>query len=145
LNDGQIQNPSNPIGIVPLSNFAPRGFGFVHHSIAIFYHEVPTPNLTIRNFFSSLQGGEPTRALAMLRTMRDEAGVQPDVITYSALISACAKGQPRSSSGRSATVAEMAELIDVRASRQLGRLVRREREREIQREPILKAWALLAF
>jgi hypothetical protein len=28
----------------------PRGFGFVHHSIAILYHEVPNPNLTIRNF-----------------------------------------------------------------------------------------------
>jgi hypothetical protein len=40
LNDGQIQNPSNPFGIVPLSNFVPRGFGFVHHSIAILYHEV---------------------------------------------------------------------------------------------------------
>jgi hypothetical protein len=26
-------------------------FGFVHHSIAILYHEVPNPNLTIRNFF----------------------------------------------------------------------------------------------
>jgi hypothetical protein len=51
LNDGQIQNPSNPIGIVPLYNFVPRGFGFVHHSIAILYHEVPNPNLTIRNFF----------------------------------------------------------------------------------------------
>jgi hypothetical protein len=34
LNDGRIQNPSNPFGIVPLSNFLPRGFGFVHHSIA---------------------------------------------------------------------------------------------------------------
>jgi hypothetical protein len=33
LNDGQIQNPSNPFGIVPLSRFVPRGFGFVHHSI----------------------------------------------------------------------------------------------------------------
>jgi hypothetical protein len=32
LNDGQIQNPSKPFGIVPLSNFVPRGFGFVHHS-----------------------------------------------------------------------------------------------------------------
>jgi hypothetical protein len=31
LNDGQMQNPSNPFGIVPLSNFVPRGFGFVHH------------------------------------------------------------------------------------------------------------------
>jgi hypothetical protein len=51
LNDGRIQNPSNPFGIVPLSNFVPRGFGFVHHSIAILYHEVPNPNLTIRNFF----------------------------------------------------------------------------------------------
>jgi hypothetical protein len=36
---------------VPLSNFVPRGFEFVHHSIAILYHEVPNPNLTIRNFF----------------------------------------------------------------------------------------------
>jgi hypothetical protein len=41
----------HPFGIVPLSNFVPRGFGFVHHSIAILYHEVPNPNLTIRNFF----------------------------------------------------------------------------------------------
>jgi hypothetical protein len=51
LNDRRIQNPSNPFGIVPLSNFVPRGFGFVHHSIAILYHQVPNPNLTIRNFF----------------------------------------------------------------------------------------------
>jgi hypothetical protein len=36
---------------VPLSNFVPRGFGFVHHSIAILYHQEPNPNLTIRNFF----------------------------------------------------------------------------------------------
>jgi ribosomal protein S18 acetylase RimI-like enzyme len=50
LNDGRIQNPSNPFGIVPLSNFAPRGFGFVHRSIAILDHEVPNPNLTVRNF-----------------------------------------------------------------------------------------------
>jgi hypothetical protein len=35
---------------VPLSRFVPRGFGFVHHSIAILYDEVPYPNLTIRNF-----------------------------------------------------------------------------------------------
>jgi hypothetical protein len=33
LSDGQIQNPSNPFGIVQLSSFVPRGFGFVHHSI----------------------------------------------------------------------------------------------------------------
>jgi hypothetical protein len=36
---------------VPLSNFVPRGFGFVHHSIAILYHEVPNLSITIRNFF----------------------------------------------------------------------------------------------
>jgi hypothetical protein len=29
----------------------PRGFGFAHHSTAILYHEVPNPNITIRNFF----------------------------------------------------------------------------------------------
>jgi hypothetical protein len=51
LNDGRIQNPSNTFGIVPLSNFVPRGFGFVHHSIAIIDHEVPNPNLTIRALF----------------------------------------------------------------------------------------------
>jgi hypothetical protein len=31
MNFGQIQNPSNPFGIVPLSRFVLRGFGFVHH------------------------------------------------------------------------------------------------------------------
>jgi hypothetical protein len=55
LNDGRIQNPSNTFGIVPLSNFLPRGFGFVYHSIAILYHEVPNPNLTIRNFFIAVR------------------------------------------------------------------------------------------
>jgi hypothetical protein len=40
LNDGRIHNPSNAFGIVPLSRFVPRGFGCVHHSIAILYHEV---------------------------------------------------------------------------------------------------------
>jgi hypothetical protein len=55
LKDGHIQNPSNPFGIVPLSNFVPRGFGFVHHSIDILYHEVPNPNLTIRNFFIAVE------------------------------------------------------------------------------------------
>jgi hypothetical protein len=48
LNDGQIQNPSKSFGIVPLSSFVLRGFGFVHHSIAILY---PNLSLTIRNFF----------------------------------------------------------------------------------------------
>jgi hypothetical protein len=50
LNDGQIQNPSTRLLIVPLSKFVLSGFGFVHDSIAIPYHEVPNPNLTIRNF-----------------------------------------------------------------------------------------------
>jgi hypothetical protein len=61
LNDGRIQNPSNPFGCVPLSNFAPRGFGFVHHSIALLYHEVPNPNLTIRNFFIAVPGATRRR------------------------------------------------------------------------------------
>jgi hypothetical protein len=56
LNDGQIQNPSKAFGIVPLSNFVRRGFGFVHHSkrqpfSTYMYHEVPNLNITIRNFF----------------------------------------------------------------------------------------------
>jgi hypothetical protein len=29
LNDGQIQNPSNPFRIVPLSNFVPRGLSII--------------------------------------------------------------------------------------------------------------------
>jgi hypothetical protein len=53
-NDIQIQNPSNPFGIVPLSNFVPRGFGCVHHSIALLDHEVPNPNLTIRDFCTAV-------------------------------------------------------------------------------------------
>jgi hypothetical protein len=65
LNDKQIQNPSKPFGIVPLSNFAPRGFGFVHHSIALLYHEVPNPNLTIRDFLIAVNQAKagllPTR------------------------------------------------------------------------------------
>ena len=43
---------------MPLSNFVPRGFGVVHHSIAILDHEVPNPNLTIRNFFIAVGGGK---------------------------------------------------------------------------------------
>jgi hypothetical protein len=33
----------------------PRGFGFVHHSRAILYHEVPNPNITIRNFLIAVR------------------------------------------------------------------------------------------
>jgi hypothetical protein len=55
LNDGRIQNPSKPFWIVPLANFVPRGFGFVHHSIAILDHEVPNPYLTIRNLLIAVR------------------------------------------------------------------------------------------
>ena len=58
LNDGRIQNPSNPFGSVPLSNFVQRGFGFVYHSIAILDHQVPNLSITIRNFFiAGTRGG----------------------------------------------------------------------------------------
>jgi hypothetical protein len=46
----ESKNPSNPFGIVPLSNFVPRGFGFVHHSIAILDQHVRNAHLTIRDF-----------------------------------------------------------------------------------------------
>jgi hypothetical protein len=69
LNDEQIQNPSNSFGIVPLSNFVPRGFGFVHHSIAILYHEVPNPNITIRNFFHRSTPGLCPLTAAQLRVV----------------------------------------------------------------------------
>jgi hypothetical protein len=36
---------------VPLSNFCAEGFWIRHHLIAILYHDVPNPSLTIRNFF----------------------------------------------------------------------------------------------
>jgi hypothetical protein len=46
-----MDESKTPLGtIVPLSNFVPRGFGFVHHSIAILDHQVPNLSLTIRNF-----------------------------------------------------------------------------------------------
>jgi hypothetical protein len=46
---------------VPLSNFVPRGFGLVHHSIAILNHQVPNPKFTIRNFLIAVRGGERDR------------------------------------------------------------------------------------
>jgi hypothetical protein len=79
LNDGQIQNPSNPFGIAPLSNFAPRGFGFVYHSIAILYHAVPNLSLTIRNFLVAVHG-QPRARRGVLRLGRgagDGAGAAP--------------------------------------------------------------------
>jgi hypothetical protein len=51
---------------VPLYKFVPRGFEFVHHSIAILYIEVPNPNITIRNFFIAVRGG--------VEQVRDGAG-----------------------------------------------------------------------
>jgi hypothetical protein len=57
LYDGRIQNPSNPFGIVPLSNFVQRGFGFVHHSIAILYHEVQTLISRFATVSSLYEGG----------------------------------------------------------------------------------------
>jgi hypothetical protein len=78
LNDGKIQNPSNPFGIVPLSNFVPRGFGFFHHSIAVLYHEVPNPNLTIRNFFVAAWGRARARrcGAAVRRAIHSAAGAR---------------------------------------------------------------------
>jgi hypothetical protein len=40
---------------VPLSNFVRRCFGFVHHSIAILYHQVPNLSITIRNFLIAVR------------------------------------------------------------------------------------------
>jgi hypothetical protein len=50
LNDGQIQKPLGASVDRAVSDFVPRGFGFVHHSIAILYRAVPNPNITVRNF-----------------------------------------------------------------------------------------------
>ena len=61
LNDGRIQNSSNPYGIVPLSNFVPRGFGFVHHSIALLYHAVPNLISRFATFSSQYAGGTVAR------------------------------------------------------------------------------------
>ena len=58
---------------MPLSNFVPWGFGFAHHSIAILYHEVPNPHLTIRNFLIAVGGGEPSTARAKLAMLTDAA------------------------------------------------------------------------
>jgi hypothetical protein len=73
LNDGRIQNPSKPFGIVPLSRFVPRGFGFVHHSIAILYHEVPNPDLTIRHFWIAVGGHAAHRRVCAV-SVRGGAG-----------------------------------------------------------------------
>jgi hypothetical protein len=53
---------------VPLSNFVPRGFGFVRHSIAILYHQAPNPYITIRNF-SIVVGGASWGSVSGMPTM----------------------------------------------------------------------------
>jgi hypothetical protein len=50
--------------VVPLSNFLLRGFGFVHHSRAILYHQVPNPNITIRTFFIAAYRAVPAPCAA---------------------------------------------------------------------------------
>ena len=79
MNDGRIQNPSKPVGIVPLSRFVLRGFGVVHHSIAILYHEVPNPNLTIRNLSSLApgRGARPAGRGGLLAAGQAAANLQP--------------------------------------------------------------------
>jgi hypothetical protein len=54
-------------------NFVPRGFGRVHHSIAILYHQVPNPNMTIRHFCIAV-GGVAVRAQAGVQTERRRGG-----------------------------------------------------------------------
>jgi hypothetical protein len=59
----ESKTPSTHWDRAAIYNFAPRGFGFVHHSIAILYHEVPNPYLTIRNFLIAVRRpGSPQAA-----------------------------------------------------------------------------------
>ena len=59
---------------MPPSNSVPRVFGFVHHSVAILYHEVPNPNLTIRNFCIAV-GGRKTHPAALAEALLEQARV----------------------------------------------------------------------
>jgi hypothetical protein len=49
---------------VPLSNFVPRGFEFVHHSIALLYHEVPNPNIRFATFSSLFVAKRPRELIS---------------------------------------------------------------------------------
>jgi hypothetical protein len=71
-------NPSNPYGIVPLSRFVPRVFGFVHHSIALLYHEVPNLSITVRNFFIAVcrVGTNPHPPLSCAASLRTDTSPQ---------------------------------------------------------------------
>jgi hypothetical protein len=64
------ESKTPPTHLVPLSNFVRRGFGFVHHSIAVLYHEVPNPNLTIRNFFIAVRCWDDARTACDVRLCR---------------------------------------------------------------------------
>jgi hypothetical protein len=46
-------------------------FGFVYHSIALLYHEVPNPYLTIRNFFIAVGGARTSNAACGLLLAAD--------------------------------------------------------------------------
>jgi hypothetical protein len=111
---------------VPLSNFAPRGFGFVHHSIAILYHEVPNPNITIRNFLIAVRDCESSRHVvpdapaAVLRSPRALPGPRHcdavlteiaarDVSQCPAHASICVGGEP-GASGLAAAEAVVQQL-----------------------------------
>jgi hypothetical protein len=53
------------------------GFRFVHHSIAILCHEVPNPNLTIRNFFIAVPGTAPAPLASPAPNHRGQENAAP--------------------------------------------------------------------
>jgi hypothetical protein len=59
----ESKTPPTHMGSCRYLTWVPRGFGFVHHPIAILYHQVPNANLTIRNFFIAVGGGGSRGAL----------------------------------------------------------------------------------
>ena len=74
---------------MPLSNFVPRGFGLVHHSIAILYHQVPNPNPHDSQLFhrcrlsteavSSIKGPGRSCETPTDTTNRDRAGASTGI------------------------------------------------------------------
>jgi hypothetical protein len=99
LNDGQIQNPSAQGYIAARSTIVPRGF--VHYSIAILYHEVPNPNITIRNFSIAVRQRrlpvQPRTALKLGRLSKpSKFGIFPPC----ALLSRVQHRKPTSSASR---------------------------------------------
>ena len=53
----ESKTPPTHLGSCRYLDLYRERFGFVHHSIAIFYHEVPNPNITIRNIFIAVRYG----------------------------------------------------------------------------------------